>query len=52
MGLPARLNRQGQTILLATHDLELARRHAHRVIKLRDGRVISDGSTGSEQKGA
>src|SRR5262249_25709719 len=52
MRLLAELNQQGQTILLATHDLELARRNARRVIRLRDGRVISDSSTGSEQEGA
>ncbi len=45
MRLLAELNQQGQTILLATHNLELARRHARRVITLRDGRVISDSPT-------
>lgn len=35
------LHRQGHTIVLVTHDRELALR-AHRIITLRDGRVVSD----------
>ena len=50
--LLAELNQQGQTILLATHDLELARRNARRVIGLRDGGVISDSCSVSEPEGA
>ncbi|MEJ3748669.1 ABC transporter ATP-binding protein [Actinomycetes bacterium KLBMP 9797] len=33
------LNRGGQTVLLVTHDAELARRCATRVVEVRDGRV-------------
>ena len=36
-----RLHREGHTIVLITHELELAR-HAHRVIQLRDGAVEKD----------
>jgi putative ABC transport system ATP-binding protein len=36
------LHRQGQTILLVTHDVRLATRHAERVISLLDGRVLDD----------
>jgi putative ABC transport system ATP-binding protein len=35
-------NRRGQTVLLATHDGELARRYARRVINLRDGKLTAD----------
>jgi len=41
MGLISDLHRQENTIILVTHEDELARRAA-RVIKLRDGRVVSD----------
>jgi putative ABC transport system ATP-binding protein len=36
------LNREGQTVLLVTHDAKLATRHASRVITLLDGRVDDD----------
>lgn len=35
-------NREGQTILLVTHDAKLAARYAERVISLRDGRIVDD----------
>jgi putative ABC transport system ATP-binding protein len=40
------LNRRGQTILLVTHDEALANATAHRTIRLIDGTVARDGSTG------
>jgi putative ABC transport system ATP-binding protein len=42
MELLADLHRDGQTILLVTHDAKLAARHAERVISLIDGRVVDD----------
>ena len=36
------LNAAGQTLLIVTHNPELAERYASRVIRLADGRVISD----------
>ena len=42
----ARLHQQGNTILLVTHEDEIAR-HARRVIKLRDGLIESDVETPS-----
>jgi putative ABC transport system ATP-binding protein len=39
------LHAAGNTILLVTHEEEVAR-HAHRVVKLRDGRIESDLATG------
>jgi putative ABC transport system ATP-binding protein len=36
------LNREGQTVLLVTHDAKLATRHTGRVVTLIDGRVDDD----------
>ncbi len=41
MGLLAKLNRAGLTIILVTHELDIAR-YARRKIWMRDGRIISD----------
>lgn len=38
--LLAELNQQGLTIIMATHDLDLARRYAHRTIKMDYGKII------------
>ena len=42
MGILGDLNRNGQTILLVTHDERLARSSASRVIRLVDGAVVHD----------
>ncbi|QTL06055.1 MacB family efflux pump subunit [Aquabacter sp. L1I39] len=39
--LLAELNREGRTILLITHDPQVAE-HANRVVRLQDGRILSD----------
>jgi putative ABC transport system ATP-binding protein len=36
------LNSSGQTLIMVTHNAELADRYTHRVIELADGRVASD----------
>jgi ABC-type lipoprotein export system ATPase subunit len=36
--------RVGATLILVTHDEELARRHAGRVVRLQDGKVLGNGS--------
>lgn len=41
MALFARLHRQGNTIILVTHEPDIAQR-AHRVIRLRDGKIERD----------
>lgn len=35
--------RQGKTLLLVSHDMELVRRFSHRAIQLDEGRVVADG---------
>lgn len=44
MGLFARLHQQGNTILLVTHESDIAA-HAHRAIRLRDGHIEKDERT-------
>jgi putative ABC transport system ATP-binding protein len=41
MALFANLHQQGNTIILVTHELDIAQ-HAHRVIFIRDGKIASD----------
>jgi predicted ABC-type transport system involved in lysophospholipase L1 biosynthesis ATPase subunit len=40
-GQPAPNGRGGRTLIMATHDEELARQVADRIIRLKDGRVVS-----------
>jgi putative ABC transport system ATP-binding protein len=44
LGIFDRLNLQGRTIIVITHEDDVAR-HAKRVIRLRDGRILSDERT-------
>src|SRR5271166_3029147 len=44
MNLFENLHRQGNTIILVTHEMDIAQ-HAHRVIRLRDGKVERDERT-------
>jgi putative ABC transport system ATP-binding protein len=44
MALFARLHGQGNTIILVTHESDIAA-HAHRVIRLRDGKIERDERT-------
>jgi len=41
MGLFDEIHKQGNTVIIVTHEEEVAK-HAHRVIRLRDGMVESD----------
>jgi len=43
------LNSSGQTLILVTHNPDLAARYARRVIELVDGRVASDAATGARR---
>jgi putative ABC transport system ATP-binding protein len=44
MGLFSRLHKSGNTIILVTHEADIAK-HAHRIIRLRDGKVEKDERT-------
>lgn len=41
LGILGELNKRGHTVVIVTHDMEVAQR-AHRVIELRDGEIVSD----------
>jgi putative ABC transport system ATP-binding protein len=41
LGLFAELHRQGQTIIMVTHEADVAR-HAKRIVRMKDGRILSD----------
>ena len=42
MGLFERINRIGSTVIVATHDLALARSMRHRIITLSEGMIVND----------
>lgn len=44
-----RLNQQGKTIIMVTHETEIAQ-HAKRIIRMRDGEIISDERMDAGQK--
>jgi putative ABC transport system ATP-binding protein len=52
MSLLAELHRQGQTIVLVTHDAKLATRHAARVVSIVDGRVVDDARLETTERAA
>jgi putative ABC transport system ATP-binding protein len=45
LGIFEHLHRQGRTVILITHEEDVAS-HAGRIIRVRDGRIIADGSGG------
>ena len=45
MALIDRLHREGTTIVMVTHDLDLVAAHARRVVVMGDGLVVADGPT-------
>ena len=49
MALLRELNESGRTVVFATHREEIAA-HAHRIVELRDGRVVSDRLTGERHQ--
>ena len=51
MGLFRHLHKQGNTIILVTHEMDIAQ-HAHRVIHLRDGAIASDEKMAKRTTGA
>jgi putative ABC transport system ATP-binding protein len=45
MAILQKLNREGRTVMLITHDRNIAE-HAHRILTLRDGRIFEDAGSG------
>jgi energy-coupling factor transport system ATP-binding protein len=45
MELIQQLNQQGHTIIMITHSMWVAAEYAHRVVLMKDGRIIADGKT-------
>lgn len=41
MGIFEKIHEQGNTIVLVTHEEDISQ-HAHRIVKLRDGKVETD----------
>jgi putative ABC transport system ATP-binding protein len=52
MELLGELHRDGQTVLLVTHDAKLATRHATRVISVMDGTIVDDARLESSERAA
>ena len=52
MELLSELHRDGQTILLVTHDAKLATRHAARVLSVIDGKIVDDARLESSELAA
>jgi putative ABC transport system ATP-binding protein len=51
LGVFARLNAEGRTVVLITHESDVADR-ARRLVRLGDGRVLSDEATGAREEAA
>ncbi len=51
LGVFARLNAEGRTVVLITHESDVAAR-ARRVVRLADGRVLSDAAAGAREEAA
>ncbi len=49
MSILGRLNDEGRTIILVTHDRTVAE-HAHRIITIRDGEIVSDEKNANPKK--
>jgi ABC-type lipoprotein export system ATPase subunit len=47
LGLLAELNGEGRTVILVTHNPEVARR-ARRTVRIEDGRIVADSAAGKE----
>ena len=49
IGVPLDLNRSGQTLVVVTHNPDLAARYASRTIQVTDGQIASDAAAGARR---
>jgi len=49
MSILQNLNKEGRTIILVTHDMNVAM-HADRIVTIKDGRIVSDRAVKSQEK--
>jgi putative ABC transport system ATP-binding protein len=49
MNILERLNKEGRTIILVTHDMHVAL-HANRIVTIRDGEIVSDKIVSAEER--
>ncbi len=49
MNILERLNKDGKTIILVTHDMHVAL-HAHRIVTIRDGEIVSDKKVAADER--
>lgn len=49
MSILEKLNKEGRTIILVTHDINVAR-HADRIVTIKDGEIVSDKKVGVGEK--
>lgn len=49
MGIFQKLNKEGHTIVMITHEHDIAQ-HAKRIIHIRDGKIVTDGKNGKQKK--
>ena len=49
MNILKALSDVGHTVIMVSHDMEIVENHAARVIKMADGKIISDGIAGGSE---
>ena len=50
MGLLVKMKEYNKTVVVVTHEAELAKMFNQRIVRLRDGRVVEDSAAGGESR--